>query len=187
VSRFTYNQKGKRMRVRTIIGFCVFVGAAVAAALGDEGPSKPPELKVLERFVGAWDCEVVMKPAEWTPKEAREKSVEVNELVMGGWFLQGSSKTRNGEPRAILMNTYDPVQKKFRIWQFTPGGFCKEFTGQWNEATSTLTVTTDFGKGITCKAAFHFIDKDHREYHVAAKDGDGKVYLDIHGTVTRRK
>ena len=31
-----------------------------------EGPPKPPELKVLQKFVGTWDCEVVMKPAVWT-------------------------------------------------------------------------------------------------------------------------
>lgn len=50
----------------------------------------------------------------------------------------------------------------------------------------TLTITTDHGNGVVTKAAFHVIDKDHREYDVTAKDGDGKVYLDIHGTVTRR-
>ena len=58
---------------------------------------------------------------------------------------------------------------------------------KWDEATATLTVTTDLGRGITSKAAFHVIDVDHREYDVIAKDSDGEVYLDIHGTVTRRK
>lgn len=147
----------------------------------------PPELKVLERFVGTWDCEVVTESAIWTPKEVREKSVEVNEMVLDGWFLQGCSKTLDGKTNAILMNTYDPAQKKYRFWRFLAGRSCEELSGQWDEATSTLTITTDLGRGITQKAAFHVIDKDHREYHVAAKDSNGKVYLDIHGTVTRRK
>lgn len=56
-----------------------------------------------------------------------------------------------------------------------------------DEATSTLTIATDQGNGITTTAAFHVVDQDHREYHVTAKDGDGKLYLDVHGTVTRRK
>jgi hypothetical protein len=41
--------------------------------------------------------------------------------------------------------------------------------------------------GITLKATFHFIDADHREYHVIAKDDEGRVYLDIEGKVTPRK
>jgi translation initiation factor 1 len=34
---------------------------------------------------------------------------------------------------------------------------------------------------------FHVVDADHREYDISVKDGDGKIYMDIHGTVTRRK
>lgn len=165
--------------------------AAATCCLGYQSsaaePATPPELKLLERFVGTWDCEVVVKPAVWTPKEKREKSVEDNEMALDGWFLRGTSKTTDGKTNAILMNTYDPVKKEYRIWRFTPGGSYEELTGQWDETTATLTIATDLWRGITQKAAFHLIDKDHREYHVVAKDGDGKVYLDVQGTVTRRK
>ncbi len=173
------------MRLAFVIGLLIVVNATIV--LGDEGPPKPPELKVLERFVGTWDCTVVIKPAVWTPKEKREKSVEVNEMTLDGWFLHGTSKTTDDKTNASLMNTFDPVKKEYRIWRFTRGGSCKEMTGQWDEATTTLTITTDLGQGITQKANFHLIDTDHREYHVVAKDGDGKVYLDVRGTVTRRK
>lgn len=149
-------------------------------------PPTPAELKVLEKFVGTWDCDIVTKPAVWTPKESRSKAVEVNELAMNGWFLHGCSKTPDGKTLAVLMNTYDPVRKKYHFWRFVDRD-CEELDGQWDEATSTLTITTDQGAGITNTAAFHVIDKDHREYHVISKDGDGKVYLDIHGAVTRRK
>ena len=172
------------MRMKPVIGLLVAIRAVVA--FGDERP-KPFELNVLEKFVGTWDCEAVIKPAVWTPKEVLEKTVEVNELVLGGWFLQGSSKTRDGKTHAILMNTYDPVQKCYRIWRFNLGGSCENMTGQWDEATTTLNITSTPRSGITTRAAFHVIDKDHREYDVNAKDGDGKVYLDIHGTLTRRK
>ena len=148
---------------------------------------RPLELKVLERFVGTWDCEVVIKPAVWTPEEKREKSVEVNEMSLDGWFLHGSSKTTVGKTNAIVMNTYDTAQKSYRIWRFTAGGSCEEMRGKWDEPTSTLTVATDLGHGVRQKATFHLIDKDHREYHVVAKDADGKVYRDVQGTVTRRK
>jgi hypothetical protein len=147
---------------------------------------KPPELNVLEKFVGVWDCEIITKPAVWTPDEKREKAVEVNEMALDGWFLHGCSKTRDGKTIAILMNTYDPTQKKYRIWRFVGHG-CEELTGSWDEKTNTLTITADAGHGITTKAAFRIIDQDHREYRVVAKDGDGKVYMDIEGKVTRRK
>lgn len=70
-------------------------------------------------------------------------------------------RTADGKTNAILMNTYDPAQKNYRIWRFTPGGSCEEMAGKWDEATSTLTITTDLGHGITQKTAFHLIDKDH--------------------------
>jgi hypothetical protein len=159
------------------------LGTMVSAA----EPAKPPELKVLERFVGTWNVEAVTKPAVWTPTEKREKCVEYNEMVLDGWFLHGSSKSADGKTSAIVMNTYDPVNKEYRIRRFTSGGLCDELTGQWDESTSTLTVRGDLGHGITLNAAFHLTDEDHREYHVVAKDGEGKVYFDVQATVTRRK
>ena len=172
-------------RVEVVV-LMFLVGCLGRQSLAAE-PPKPPELKVLEQFVGTWDCEAITKPAVWTPKEAHDKTVEVNEMSLDGWFLHGSSTTTAGKTNAILMNTYDPAQKAYRIWRFMSGGSCEEMRGEWDEAASTLTITTDLGHGITQKAAFHLIDKDHREYHVVAKDSDGKVYLEIQGIVNRRK
>jgi hypothetical protein len=146
-------------------------------------PAKPPELKVLERFVGIWDCEIITKAAVWTPDEKREKAVEVNEMALDGWFLHGCSKTRDGKTIAVLMNTYDPAKKKYRIWRFA-GRSCEELIGSWDEKTSTMTITAEAGHGIATKAEFRIIDQDHREYRVLAKDGDGKVYL-VHPTQAR--
>jgi hypothetical protein len=150
-------------------------------------PPKPLELKVLERFVGTWDVEAVTKATVWTPTEKKEKCVEYNEMILEGWFLHGISKSPDGKTNAVVMNTYDPVKKEYRIRRFASGGLCDELTGQWDEATSTLTVTGDLGRGIALTAAFHLTDSDHREYHVVAKDDDGKVYVDIQAKVARRK
>jgi hypothetical protein len=177
------NEMMSRIRAIALLLAISFPGQQTSAA----EPGKPPELKVLERFVGTWDVEAITKPTVWTPTEKREKCVEYNELVLDGWFLHGSSKSVDGKISAIVMNTYDPVRKEYRIRRFTPGGLCDELTGQWDEAASTLTVRGDLGHGITLTAAFHLTDEDHREYHVVAKDGDGKVYFDVQATVTRRK
>jgi hypothetical protein len=150
-------------------------------------PPKPPELKVLEKFVGTWDSESVSKPAAWTPKEVREKSMEVNEMALDGWYLQGSSRTPEGKVLAIVMNSYDPPEKTYRIWRFLPVGRNDQWTGQWDEATSTLTIKTDIGHGMTATGAIHFTDQDHHELHFLVKDSEGKVYVDSLSTVVRRK
>jgi len=104
----------KRIIVAALLSILGCLGHRAIA--GD--PPKPPELKVLEKFVGTWDCEIVTKPAAWTPSEKREKAVEINEIAWDGWFLHGCSKTPDGKILAILMNTYDPVRKTAPRFQF---------------------------------------------------------------------
>jgi acylphosphatase len=148
---------------------------------------KPPELKVLERFVGTWDDESVSTPAVWTPKEVRAKSMEVNGWALDGWFLQGTGRTPGGKIEVIVMNGYDPVEKTYRFWWFFPGGHTEQWTGKWDEATATLTIKGDLGKGMTTTGSIHFTDDDHHELHFVTKDSDGKVYSDTSAKAVRRK
>jgi hypothetical protein len=144
-------------------------------------------LKVLERFIGTWDVESVSKPAVWTPKEVREKGVEVRKLVLDGWFVEGKGSSEDGKADAVLwMMTYDVARKEYRVWIFVTGGFSAEWSGQWDEATKTCSFTGDAGNGITSKGIARFIDKDHEEFRLIATDSDGKVYQDVKNTMTRR-
>jgi hypothetical protein len=173
------------MRLIVVIGLCAVVSAAVA--LGSEGPPKPPELKVLERFVGTWDAQSISKPAVWTPEEVREEFVEVRELVLDGWFLEGKARAADGKAGHFSwMMTYDVARKEYRTWLFVTGGFSIQWSGQWDEATKTFSFTGDAGNGVTYKGTTHFIDKDHYEFRLKATDGDGKVYQDLKNTLTRR-
>jgi hypothetical protein len=61
-----------------------------------------------------------------------------------------------------------------------------QWSGQWDEATKTLSFTGDAGNGVTSKGTTHFIDKDHYEFRLIAKDSDGKVYQDMKTMLTRR-
>lgn len=45
----------------------------------EQGPPRPPELAVLERFVGTWDEEVTSKATEQNPKETKTTGVTTNE------------------------------------------------------------------------------------------------------------
>ena len=82
--------------------------------------------------------------------------------------------------------TYDLARKEYRLWMFLTGGFSIHWSGQWDEATKTLSVTADAGHGVTSKGTSHFIDKDHIEFRILATDSDGKVYTDKKGMLTRR-
>ena len=173
------------MRVMIVIG--LFAGVSATAALGGEGPAKPPELKVLEKFVGTWDAESVSKPAVWTRQEVRAKYVEVRELVLDGWFVESKGRAADGKVDSTSwMMTYDLARREYREWLFVTGGFSIQWSGQWDEATKTFSFTGDAGHGITSKLTAHFIDKDHIEFRIIATDSDGKVYQDMNGRLTRR-
>src|SRR5207244_805764 len=79
-------------------------------------PPLPAELKVLERYVGAWEGTSTIKPGPWTPQEVQGKGSAVFKWALGGRFLQIDATSSDGQ--ALGMMTYDPARKEFRSWQF---------------------------------------------------------------------
>lgn len=162
---------------------CYFASPCHSSA---QPPAKPPELKVLERFIGKWKIETISKPAEWTPKEERFTGTSTNEWVLDGWFQHHKVKDDQGT-EGIELLTFDPRMKTYRYWSFFSNGLIKEMTGEWDEKSKTFTTKADIGNGITVVGKMHFIDSDNRESTVVAKDAAGKVYLDLRGKLTRQK
>src|SRR5947208_636517 len=117
---------------RSALSTAVVICAGFVFVLPGEGvsqpPAKPPELKVLERFIGKWQFEMISKPAEWTPKEARLIGTSTNEWGLDGWFQHHKTKYDQGT-ESIEVLTYDPRKKSFRIWSFDSNGFANEMTG----------------------------------------------------------
>ena len=151
-----------------------------------QAEAKPPELKVLEKFVGKWKYEYVSKPAAWTPKEVRGAGKTTNEWVLDGRFQQHRSKDVDGT-EGIEVLTYDPRQKAFRIWGFFSDGLIKEMTGEWDEKSQTFTAKQNIGNDITVVWKMRFIDNANREGTLVAKDGAGKIYFDGRAKLTRQK
>jgi hypothetical protein len=54
-----------KLLANVVIAFCILASTTIvkAAESGDK-PKRSPELQVLDRFVGAWEHEVTLKPAE---------------------------------------------------------------------------------------------------------------------------
>jgi hypothetical protein len=166
-----------------------FAGAALAVvfpgAVLPQAPEKPPELKILERYIGKWKFEMTSRVAEWTPKEIQYSGTSTNEWVLDGRFQQHKVKHDQGV-EGIDILTYDPRKKAFRFWSFDSFGISNEMTGVWDEKKQTLTMKGDVAEGITVVAVMQFRDADNREITYVAKDAAGKIYLDIRGKMTRQ-
>lgn len=163
---------------------CLLLVAAAAQSAEPE-TTKPTELKVLDRLVGKWDSESVSRVAEWTPQEGRTKGTLSREWVLGGRYVQETSKQSDAD--AMVMFTYDPAKKAYRWWLFNSHGHNFDMAGQWDEKTQTLTCTSDVGNGLTNTSTIHFLDADTHKWTAIVKDGQGKIFFDAGGTCTRRK
>ena len=103
--------------------FAVLVMALLVSteAGGQEPDAPPPEWKPLERLVGTWKVEQIVKG----PKETRPtNNVVKRELVLGGRFVQEMGAFDDkGKPTFTGMYTYDSNRRAYRYWFFLSGGF----------------------------------------------------------------
>ena len=152
-----------------------------------DAPPKPPELRELDRIVGTWDTEVVFRPAIWAPEERRFKGKVTSAWILDGRFLREDGNSLGEGIGHSVTWTYDAKAKSYREWYFDSMGIAIEWRGGWDGGTKTFTYKADLGDGITAVATQHFLDGDHYEIGVVAKDKEGKVYMDMHAQHARRK
>jgi len=150
-------------------------------------PGNPPELKVLEKRIGTWTTETVVKPGPWNPTGQKATGVETTEWILGGRFLQTRNANRPANPDNMSLCTYDPQLKAFRTWYCDDQGFVNDMTGQWDEAAQTLNWTSEAKNGFRATAAMRIAGPDNIEWQMAVKDADGKVMLEMAGKLERKK
>jgi uncharacterized protein (TIGR03067 family) len=150
-------------------------------------PGNPPELKVLEKRIGTWAAETVVKPGPWNPTGHKATGVETTEWVLGGRFQQARNANRPANPDNVMLFTYDPQVKAFRSWYFDDQGGTIEMTGQWDEAAQTLNWTSEAKNGFRATAAMRIAGPDSIEWQMVVKDPDGKVMLEMTGKLVRKK
>lgn len=146
----------------------------------------PPELRVLERYQGSWNTDIVNKVAEWNKKETQITGTLTGEWVLEGRYMQIKGKSSTGV-ETIQMRTYDSQQKRYRAWVFDSTGTAATSTGQWDEDAKTMTWKGDLANGITGINTVHFDGTDTVEWRLIAKNDEGKVFLDMDGKFRRRK
>ncbi len=150
-------------------------------------PGNPPEMKVLEKRIGTWTAESVIKPGPWNPTERKISGTETVEWVLGGRFQQTSTNNRPANPDGMSLLTYDPQLKAYRGWHADDQGNVSEMTGQWDEAAQTLNLTSEGKNGFRAVALIKFVGPDSIEWQMTIKDPDGKAMLEITGRLARKK
>jgi hypothetical protein len=159
----------------------------VAPSRADEPPPKPPELKVLDRYVGSWDTQMTIMPAEWTPKEVRVTGTAKCEWILDGRLLQGKGSDTS-KADFLLQWTYDVERKEYRSWFFNSTGAVLTWgDGKWDPAAKSLVMKQSLGNGIANSMTARFVDADTIVFTSQAKGQDGKVLFAMEAKWTRRK
>jgi hypothetical protein len=126
----------------TLVGLVVLAIWLVAgkhcAGAAAQDKAVPPEMKILEKRLGAWTTVARGKAAEWTPQGFESKGDEKIELVMHGRFIQGKVRTQPGDVEATWLATYDTGKKVYRIWYFSSEGDIFDATGKWDPKPKQL-------------------------------------------------
>jgi hypothetical protein len=160
--------------------------AAAPAPQAQAGPALSPELKVLDRAVGAWDQRYTIKPGPWHPEEVTGTGSGVVKWAIGGRFMQVTS-TLNDGTEAMNLVTYDPQRGEYRNWYFNSAGNTSETVGQWDPASQTMTWTGDAANGMKLKLTDRWVGEAKRRWTVEVKDDAGKVMFEMDAEGTRRK
>ena len=152
---------------------------------GQEPSAPPPEMKALERLLGTWKVEQIVK----VPEESRSTNTVKRELVLGGRFVQEVGGGVDNLPRHTGMYTYDSDRKAYRYWFFMSGGFYWEPTGTWDESSQTLTFTGKVGarrsSGITT-VTFRFSDETTLIFSLITRDAGGEIIYRVEGKSVRQ-
>jgi hypothetical protein len=154
---------------------------------GQDSSAPPPEMKALERLLGTWDHEQIVK----VPEETRSTNFVVKgELVLGGRFVQEMGNFDDqGKPAFTGMYTCDSNRKTYRYWFFMSSGFYWEPTGTWDESSQTFTFKGRLGAGDTgtMTATLRFSDEATFVYSLVGTDPGGKVNYHMEGKSVRQK
>jgi hypothetical protein len=175
------------MKTSALWGLVLVAGGSATAAREDKGvPPASPELKVLGRFAGTWDTVATFRASGEKARDETFKGTTTVGWSLGGRFLQWRGR-HPGRLEDFQLMTYDPERKEYRQWYFSSEGTADESAGRWDEKKLTMTWSGGLSGGRTMANEVRFPDKDTQEWKLVVKDRAGKVVVDAHGKLTRRK
>ena len=173
------------MKCLPVIAFLALAVVMRADVRGQEPDAPPPEWKPLERLVGTWKVEQIVK----VPKETRSTNLVVKrELVLGSRFVQAMGGFDDkGKPTYTGMYTYDANRKTYRYWFFLSGGFYTESTGTWDESSQTFIFQNRLPGGVTGVITLQFFDEVTFVFSVISRDAGGDITYHLEGKSVRQQ
>ena len=152
---------------------------------GQDSSAPPPEMKTLERLLGTWKVEQIVKVPE---EDGPTNLVVKRELVLGGRFVQEAGGFDDkGKPGFTGMYTYDSNKRTYRYWLFVSGGFYSESTGTWDERSKTFTFTSRPAGGVTGVITLRFLDETTFVHSIIARDTGGEIRYHQEGKSVRQQ
>lgn len=162
----------------------VVVGAATFAARAQGAQSSPAAASaLLERFVGAWRTETVIRDASGA-EVARTYGMAAGMPTLGGrWIEFRSASTPPGEADLQIL-TWDAEARLYRQWLFDADGSWQSAVGTFDPARETLTWRGE-KDGVPFMIDDRWISSDRLAWTLTRTTPDGRVLATIQGTLVR--
>ncbi len=145
-------------------------------------PTRPAEMKVLDRLAGEWSSEQTVTDAAAADKPKKQTTRTTAGLILGGRFVEKFVTNETTGTNDYTLIWYDPAAKRYRRWYFADNGQFLELAGTWHDGTKTLawTATDD-----TVFVSEVFQGDDRSEFHITFKDKGGKTVRETIGVHRR--
>ena len=145
-------------------------------------------LLVLDRWAGQWESTRSHKPIDVSAQADDTVGISNVTKDMGGRLLRSHWTSKDGDEEALSLFAYDDESAVYRLWTFSSRGASMEFAGQWDDATSTMTLQlVPPAPGVTGTNITRLVDADTIETSVILKNTAGIVARDTRETLTRRE
>jgi len=169
------------MRSSTFALVLVVTTLLPACLLAEDAPKRSPELQVLDRFIGEWDGEAVVKGTG-----EKTKSVEHRKWSRAGKFVLSENwdESAQNKRESHFLMSFDSKTNQYRSC-FINEEFTVPLLGTWDETSKTMrwkSSDVPFKHDVIDR----FVDKDHVEWTMKVVSPEGDVVLEIIGKQTRR-
>jgi len=151
------------------------------------GKGNLPSRLLLDRWAGQWESTITDKLTDASDRADAAVGISNVAKILDDHVLQSHWTSEDGTEEILSLLAYDDKSAAYRSWTFSSKGAALEFAGQWDDATSTLTLeVVPPVPGVTGTSITRFVDADTIETRLVVKDEAGVVTRHILETLTRK-
>jgi hypothetical protein len=145
----------------------------------------PPEMALLDRILGDWQADGVLKTAS-NPVGERFTSQLTSRKALGGRVIESWDTGLPGRDGGYSLAIHDPSAKAYRYWLWSDQGITVELNGSWDDAAQRIDWNGTPPGGGQTNAVWQWRGPDRREYTTVTRNAAGKAVFEIQATLVRR-